>query len=217
MSTQHPLMRPLGSENLKPRPLAQAVWEGGKPLPADDLPAVPAAAPAVDPPAPVQEPEPVWQPAEADETCPADECCIPLPPPEEEALPEPEPFIAAEETEELCASFAEETETVSEDLPAPEAEAEPVPPFTTGGGSTLSDMIASILSGAEDDDAEDDPPAVHDAVPDRYIPDPVCVPLYEESAPPRRKARWIWPVLVLLAAAGLWAAWHFGYLSAILP
>lgn len=85
--------------------------------------------------------------------------------------------------------------------------------------NSLSASIATLLSGAEDDDDEDDDEHVqmhHDAVPDRFIPEPACVPL-DMSVPRRKKRWWLWLIAPVVLAAGAYAAWKCGYLPINLP
>jgi len=80
--------------------------------------------------------------------------------------------------------------------------------------ASLSETIAALLSD-EDDESEDEEeaPLTSDAVPDRYIPQPVCVPLYDSGAPKRKKRGWLWLLLLAAAAGGILAAWKCGYLN----
>ena len=81
--------------------------------------------------------------------------------------------------------------------PAEEKKAQELPQGSLGAA------IAAILSSAEDDDDNDDEdnPAIHDAVPNRFLPEPACVPLFEEPAPKRSKRRWLWLLAPVIAAA----------------
>ena len=53
---------------------------------------------------------------------------------------------------------------------------------------------------------EDDEP-LEDAVPTASMPVPVCVPLYELDAPPKRRRWWIAPLVLVIAAIAGYALW----------
>jgi len=140
---------------------------------------------------------------------PSTQAVWPLPEKTETVLqppPEPQPLEAAH---------------VEESLPEPERES--AAPLSPERAVQAEEPFVSILCDEpeqpdNDDDAEYAGP---DAVPSAAMPEPVCVPLYDD-APPRKKRRgWLWLVLMMLIAGAGYAAWHFGLLdcviSAILP
>ncbi len=72
------------------------------------------------------------------------------------------------------------------------------------------ELFAPDLFTAEAD-AESPDEACEDAVPSASMPTPVCVPLYDLSAPVPSRRRWPWVLLglaALLVALGF-GAWHF--------
>ncbi|MBR5545650.1 MAG: hypothetical protein IKU70_01510 [Clostridia bacterium] len=276
MANEHPLMRPLRSDSLKPRPSTQASWRPQETVRTCEIPELsfaPAAKTAF------------WAAQESmvkasPDIQPADELEKAEP-----AVPEADPFASAFEPElpEVCAEPAEPAltfavqdlqdaepaesfaEAAAAEAEQPEQEARPCPEepenslassialllanqnkepevqeidFSIFAGSSahvladeeaapepvqqedsLSASIATLLSGAEDDDDEDDDEYVqmrHDAVPDRFIPEPACVPL-DMSVPRRKKRWWLWLIAPVVLAAGAYAAWKCGYLPINLP
>lgn len=168
MPSQQPLMRPLRSDSLKPRPSTQASWEPRKPACPSGMPD---AAFAVQPKAEIP------------------------------AIKETIKTERSAQPAEL--SVPDDKECVSE---------------TEEQGDALSAAIASFFSGAEEnDDDDEDGSAVHDAVPDRMLPEPVCVPLFDQPEPKRQKRGWLWLVVLAATAGGLYAAWRCGALNVILP
>ena len=151
MSNDHPLMQPLRSDSLKPRPSAQAAWTQKESGCTSDITDAPV-------------------------------CCASA--------------ISAEMDIDI---IKEEVSAVQ----LPEA--------------SLSEVIADVFSISEDSDEDDDEALLQDAVPDHLIPEPACVPLFDQPASERKKRRWLWFVLLLAAAGFLYAAWKGGYLSMILP
>lgn len=120
----------------------------------------------------------------------------------------------------LLSSMEEQPQAVEEEEPCSVAEwiDEENGPEPDARAESLSEAIAAILSGAEGEDDDDDEAAVlHDAVPDRFIPEPACVPLYDDPAPRRKKRGWLWLLALVIAAGGVYAAWKCGYLSINLP
>lgn len=198
MSDEHSLMRPLRNDSLKPRPSTQAVWEPAAPLHVYEAPDLPAFTPSKTVSlvtAPLQPdistPEKPPQPTAAEEP---------------EAVQEKRPAPPAVPVGHQIASL------ISEE---PEEETAPLPELPAQDSSLLDNVIASILAGDEDDD--EDVSASHDAFPSKNMPEPACVPLYEEPAPRRKKRSWLWLLLFTLLAGGLYAAWHFGYVTINLP
>ena len=202
MQDPHSLMRPLGSDSLKPRAFSQA---------AQSAPTAPTASPAPERTFMVPElplvtlrPEPAPAP-EAKETAdiPVQDDSSPeeiLPIEETEEEPEQEPEEAQEEPEES----SESTDTLIASLLSI-CDEEPSKPQGVGG--TIADILAGTDDDDDDDDGFDDEPMlpVH---PDRpFYPQPVFVPLDDEPAPPRRKSGWKWFFLLLLAAAAGYAGW----------
>lgn len=220
MSDEHSLMRPLRNDSLKPRPSTQAVWEPAAPLHVYEAPDLPAFTPSKTvslvtaplqpdistpekPPQPTaaEEPEAVQEKRPAPPAVPVGHQIASLisEEPEEETAPLPE--LPAQDSSLLDNVIASIVSDEPEALP----QAEP----------SLSDIIASIL--AEDEDDDEDVSASHDAFPSKNMPEPACVPLYEEPAPRRKKRSWLWLLLLMLLAGSLYAAWHFGYVTINLP
>ncbi len=233
MPSEQTLMRPLRSDSLKPRPSAQAVWQPQETIRTYEVPDLSFA-----PPPKAQEPveeatETFW--TEKTECC-AEEACCEIPAPAEEASDAPlfhmeetpEPDLQQEETS-LASSIAlllgepdlaPETPMADPDGAAGAVASilaeEPNAPAPKPRDDALSAAIAAILAGDEDD-VDEDSPALHDAVPDRFIPEPACVPLYDQPAPKRRRRGWLWLFVLAMAAGGVYAAWKCGYLVINLP
>jgi len=93
----------------------------------------------------------------------------------------------------------------------------PVPPeipFAADGDLTLDDVLSSLVPVCIE---EEEPVNETDAVPSERMPVPVCVPLFEDLPPQRKPKAWLWLIVIAVLAGGIYAAWHFGYLDAILP
>ena len=165
MSGKHPLMQPLHSDSLKPRPAAQAVWVPAKPMP-------------------------VFESAEPDETMTEPASVIdPLP-------------------AELSKSFKPETEDLfSEEELLAEKENDDFFQFVFS-----PQPISSSVPQKKNKTSSE-----KDAIPNEQMPVPVCVPLYEDPAPERKSRWWLWLIVPVLAAGGVFAAWKCGYLPINLP
>jgi len=229
-----PVMQPRGwnppIENKPLEPVAPAPAPMPEPEPMPEPPVVipPEPEPPVviqpEPePEPIPEPQAVIQPEPEPETEPQKEEIIPpaeeMPAPvEEEPLPGPQTFLFQTFAPEVAGQpqpvyeepvYAEPEEPPMEEAFAPAEEEEPF---------DLDAVIAAILAeDDEDEEAEEDLPAVKDAVASEEMPAPAFVPLYEDAAPKRKKKGWLWLILVVLLAGAAFAAWHFGWLKGILP
>ena len=243
MSSEHHLMRPLGSDNLKPRPSTQASWMPQVPVRTYEVPDLSfAVTPKAVESAAQEEPETFVPAEESSETLlQVEETAEPA------AQEEPEAFVPAEEPSETLLQAEEAAETAvqqeeisltdsiafligdqneppAEDAPAlPLWEDDPIPaeeeaaPAPVQREGDLSAVIAALLSESDDDDEDEDSPVLHDAVPDRFIPEPACVPLFDENAPKRKKRGWLWLLALAAVAGGLFASWKFGCLPVNLP
>lgn len=112
--------------------------------------------------------------------------------------------------------------------PSPPAEPAPLPLFSYKESSdghpsleaSLSKALADLLADEEVSEEDTEENAVsQDAIPDHLIPQPACVPLFDDPPPKRSKLRWPWllAVVLALAAGGAFAAWKCGYLPINLP
>ena len=271
MSSEHPLMRPLGSDNLKPRPSTQASWMPQAPVrtyevpdlsfavtpkavepaaqeepetfvPAEESSETPLQAEEAFEPAAKEEPK-VFVPAEEPSVTPlqaeevfepaakeGQEAFVPAEEPSEtpsQAEELSEPAVQQEEislTDSIAFLIGDQDEPPAEDAPAlPLWEDDPIPaeeeaaPAPMRREGDLSAVIAALLSETDDEDEDEDSPVLHDAVPDRFIPEPACVPLFDENAPKRKKRGWLWLLALAAVAGGLFAAWKFGCLPVNLP
>ena len=153
----------------------------------------------------------VWHPEEPPAVPPV---IVPEPEPQPEIIPQPE-------AEPVCKP---EPETVCEEEPAAEpepAEAPHKPDIVLQMEASMAAFFSDEVPDADEDD--EDEYTGEDAV--TVLPEPVCVPLYEDL-PIREKGHgWLWTLVLLAAVAGGgYAAWHFGWvekaiglISGILP
>lgn len=216
MSSEHPLMRPLGSDNLKPRPSTQASWTPQAPVRTYEVPDLSfAAPPKAAEPAVQEEPEafvPVEEPSET--LLQAEEAAEPVVQQQQEiSLTDSIAFLIGDQDESPAEDEPALALWADDPIPA-EEDAAPAPVQREGD---LSAVIAALLSESDDDDEDEDSPVLHDAVPDRFLPEPACVPLFDENAPKRKKRGWLWRLALAAVAGGLFAAWKFGCLPVNLP
>ena len=159
----------------------------------------------------------VWHPEEPSAVPPVQPPVL-VPEPEPEPVFDPEPEMACEAAP-VC-----EPEPVCEEQSAaePATEEEPhKPDIVLQMEASMAAFFSDEVPDAEEDD--EDEYTGEDAV--TVLPEPVCVPLYEDL-PIREKGHgWLWALLLLAAVAGGgYAAWHFGWvekaiglISGILP
>ena len=114
------------------------------------------------------------------------------------------------------AAWAPAAKTAPAEISAEPRPSDPLPEAPAEEDDALGDILASLLDGSNVS-AETPLPIrressdKHDAVPNHMIPTPVCVPLYEDPAPARKRRGWIWVLIGLAALAGAaLAAWYPG-------